>query len=160
MKKIKRALAILLVVVCLGAMFVPSCLAAETTFSRHVDINSSSIDDDRFAYEWEHTRYFLVDGKVKAKLVYGFNTFLVHEDYAWTMGEEYETKGGIKRADDGSGKAYDTSITWSDYKNKNVYSKREMRHTRNNVYYYCKINFDYSGKGKYTYSTTLNTNVK
>ena len=85
---------------------------------------------------------------------------------SWSMRTMLENERRVcnkrryKRADDGSGKAYDTSTTWSDYKNKNVYSKREMRHTTDNVYYYRRINYDYSGEGKYTYSTTLNTNIK
>ncbi len=157
MKKLKKILAIMLTALCVCMLLVPSCSAATTSFSRHVNINSDSIDDDRFTYEWEHTRRFYANGTYRAKLVYGYDTDWVNEDYAWSEGEYRQTKAGLKRANDGSGNSYDTSYTWSDYAAKGEYSKCELTHTRDNVYYKCTINYDYSSIGSYTYSTTTNT---
>lgn len=157
MKKLKKILAVMLTALCVCMLFVPSCSAATTSFSRQVDINSNSIDDDRFTYEWEHTRYFYVDGVIKARLVYGYDTDWINEDYAWSKGENKQTKAGLKRANDNSGNSYDTEFTWSDYAAKGTYSKCDLTHTRDNVYYKCTINYDYEGVGTYTYSTTKNT---
>ena len=160
MKDFKRYLVITLVVICLGTIFVPYSFAANTNYHSHIDTRASNIDDNRFTYEWEHTKVLKVGGSQKAKLVYGFDMFWTDEDYAWTMGEYRASKAGVKRADDGSGTAYDTTITWASQKDAGVFSKCERPHTTNNVYYYNKILFDYSSYGEYTYTTIKNTNYK
>lgn len=149
-----------MVFICILTIFAPNCFAADDTtyFTRHIDINSDSIDDDRFKHEWEHTRKLYVDGDYKAKLIYGYDTDFTKEDYAWSVCEEYQSRAGIKRADDKSGNAYDTKYTYSTYVSKTKYSKCEMKHTRDNVYYKCEINFKYIGDR--TYTTASNTTEK
>ncbi len=158
MKKIKLLVTTMIVFICISTILAPNCFAVDnfTNIKRHVDINSASVDDDRFKHEWEHTRKLYVDGDYKAKLVYGYDTNFTKEDYAWCVSEEYKSRAGIKRDNDKSGGAFDTEYKYSSYAAKTKYAKYETKHTRDNVYYICEIHFKYTGDCTYTssYNTT------
>ena len=63
------------------------------------------------------------------KLVFGYDTDWYNEDYAWSMGTECNTKAAIRRMN------VDTHFYYGSEKAKNKYSKYEVRHNGDYVFY-------------------------
>ena len=120
MKKIICVLLVLFTLFNLSAMTC-SCVSE---YRRHVD------DPDRFKEnEWEYTRTYFYNGTTIGRLVYGFDTTFIDEDYAWTMGTSSATTAALWRY------GYDEGYSYSEVASSGTFAKEELKHEVYNVYY-------------------------
>lgn len=116
----------------LGTVFAPASQVMAAT-SRIASVKGST----RFISKWERTITYIDSGHTIGTLTYGYDTWWIAEDYAWSCGYNCDTKAAILR--DG----YDNEYNESDYKSKGKYSKLEIPHK---TYY---VNYRITFKSNY-----------
>ena len=140
-KTIKRIIASICLCAALVGMLITTPYEAATTKSTRVS-SSSKFNDD-----WELTiKYKLSDGTFVGQMVFGYDTFLVNEDYTWTAAEECYSIAQIKR------NTVDTSFISGYEAGKKVYSTVEVRHVNYDITYQIRFSATYgeltAGKAK------------
>lgn len=105
--------------------------------------------DDRFngTKEWEHTRHYISGGEYIGRLVYGYDTDYVDEDYAWAYGATCYSQAIVESGGQGH---------YADSAEANHYSKVQVTHEEDNddVYYYFKLSVNYSNVTAYLDTST------
>ena len=129
-------------VVLLGALFLsfaslPSMAGGSTTRTKTV-VGSSYFTND----EWEYTIEYKMGTTIVGKLVYGYDTNAIDEDYAWTQSYEAYSTAMVKR------NYYDQDYSTATEKGKNEYSKIEVRHITYSVSYRVMFSATYSEMGQ------------
>lgn len=135
MKHFKSIFALLLVVVLLVSALSISASAAYYNTDTNNGHGSSKFDK-----AWEKTRIYRVNSSVIGKMIYGYDTDWIKEDYVWTIATECYSRSYLFR--DG----YDTSYV-SDSRSdvgRNEYSKTERVHKTYYVNYRIKFSATYS----------------
>lgn len=149
MKNFKKYICLLLAIVKMTSCMM--IVASASSHHRHVN------DSTRFSDEWEHTRiYMCTDGddlRYVGSLVYGYDkgTFS-NKDYAWSEGDECNTRAGIKRV------GIDDVVQYASWTAKDEYSKKTLTHESYEIYYYIEFYNDYTGKlsGYTNHNTKVN----
>ncbi len=146
MKRTKKFFSlVLIVVVCFSVL--TTVASAAYSHTRHVN------DADRFEdNEWEHTRHYVSDGEYIGRLVYGYDTDYLNEDYAWAYGADCVATAGIMRV------GVDTSYISGVPAAKNNYSKLQIDNKSTDVYYKITLSTTYTNVTSYLDSDT-NENV-
>ena len=123
------------------SMFTASAIPAYATTVAERFIGVSTMFDD----EWEQTAHYSQksSGRSIGKMVYGYDTDWINEDYVWTWGYESETTALLKR--DG----YDETYQSGSKAASTSYSKCERNHKSYRVYYLIRF--------EVTYGETTNT---
>ena len=89
--------------------------------------------------EWEYSRNVNNgNGKKIGVICYGYDQAWINEDYCWakSMSGEAKCKAGVYRS------GYDGNYVMAGYKSSGSWSKEEVTHKKNTVYY--KIQFEAS----------------
>lgn len=138
--KLKKLVATMCTGLMLGSfLFGGATVDAATT---HTKTKSGS---SNFTKEWENLTTYKVGNTVVGHMVWGYNTYMINEDYVWTKATECYSTPSIYR------EGYDTAWKVGSEKGKNVYSKYEITHKTYNVKYRIKFSSTYSNM---TNSTT------
>lgn len=145
MKHFKHIFALLLVVALLASTLSISASAAYYNTDTTTGQGSS-----RFDKAWEKTRTYKVGNTTVGKMIYGYDTDWIKEDYVWTKATECYSRSYLFR--DG----YDTGYASDDNSDveKGEYSKTEWRHVTYHVNYRIKLSASYSNV---TYTTSLSS---
>lgn len=141
MKKLSKLLIMCLAVLMLVGTFATSASAAWTN-------TRSMSGSSRFKSDWEKTTTYKVGTTTIGKMIYGYDTAWINEDYVWTKGYECETTAKVKRM------YYDNSYISDSKAAKNKYSKIEVTHKTYYVLYQIKFEATY---GNVTYSTATSS---
>lgn len=135
MKHFKSIFAFLLVASLMMAALSVSASAA------YIDTDTySGHGFSHFNNPWEKTRTYKIGNTTIGKMIYGYDTDWIKEDYVWTIVTECYTRSYVFR--DG----YDSSYVSDDsnYVGKNEYSKTERAHKTYYVNYRIKFSATYS----------------
>lgn len=146
MKNVKKVTAMLLSIVMLVC-----CLSMSASASEHMrTVNEGA---SRFESEWEHTRIYIHVNTEDyiGSLVYGYDTNLRNQDYAWSEGNECKTRAGIRRV------GVDDDIVYGSWANIDTYGTYVVNHSSSYVIYSIEFENDY--EGLLTGYTNDNTNV-
>lgn len=146
MKKFKKFISVFLAITTVLCMFAVTANAL-TGYSTTLHVNAES----RFngLDEWEHTRHYISGGKYIGRLVYGYDTDYVDEDYAWAYGADCQAQAAIKR--DGE----DSNFVSAEVASANHYSKLQVTHEVNDVYYRITFEIDYENVIYYKDTSTF-----
>ncbi len=115
------------------------------------EITKSETKPSVFSKKWEKSTFAYENGIYIGKLIWGYDTFLVNEDFAWTISSTTMTTASIKR--DG----IDTGYVSAARADVEKYSKKEVKHKCYLVYY--KLTFPITYFGTIT-QNTINSNIK
>ena len=145
MKKFKKFISVFLAITTVLCLFAVTASAAFYTIDRRHVYDVERFQDE----EWEHTRHYISDGEYIGRLVYGYDTDYVDEDYAWAYGASCNSQAIIEA---GSEEYY------ADPAVQNYYSKVQVTHDENDVYYYFRLSVNYSNVTGYL-DTNTNENT-
>ena len=80
--------------------------------------------------EWEYTVYYQYEAYGNTcngiKFVFGFDTFAINEDYAWSYSHKKDHKAGISNAN---------TSAWTRKRSTGQWAKEEVTHSGNSVTY-------------------------
>lgn len=109
-----------MIVVGVGVLLSGKCMVnAGSTYSRSNPLG--------FSDEWEKTIYYQTsEGKKRIKFVYGYDKFLINEDYAWSYSYKESHKAGIEN---------DNGPDWTSKKSCSRWAKKEVTHKGKTIYY-------------------------
>lgn len=122
MKNLKKVMAWITIVGVLAASGVVN-VTASTTKTKTVSGSSE------FLKAWEYTRIYYLNDHEVGRMVYGYNTFLINEDYTWTKGKECDTKAKVQRI------GLDNKYIAGSQAGIGSYSKIEVTHKESTVKY-------------------------
>lgn len=121
MKNLRNYMALVLaVIMCFGLMATTASAASYVT----VELNDPSFDD-----AWEISIEYTANGRYLGVLVFGYDTWWIKEDYAWTKSAVGSSQAGVYRP------GRDDSINWGSEKAADKYSKSEVTHKQEDVVY-------------------------
>ncbi|MCR5116294.1 MAG: hypothetical protein K6A97_02165 [Lachnospiraceae bacterium] len=91
------------------------------------DVTYVESNPEEFINEWERTVHFYSsNGAERAKMVYGFDKFMINEDYTWTWSNYPKHKAGVNN---GNGEYWTiTTLTTR-------WARKEVSHNGSTVYY-------------------------
>lgn len=137
----RKLIALILSIVSIASVFAINTIPAYATTVGEKYIGVSTMFKD----EWEQTANYKQKstGKAIGKMIYGYDTDWVNEDYVWTWGYESETTALLKRS------GYDESNQSGSKAASRSYSKCERKHQTYQVYYMIRF--------QVTYGETTNT---
>ncbi len=146
MKHFKHIFALLLVV----ALLVSALSISASADYSNTD-STTGHGSSRFNNAWEKTRTYKVGNTTIGKMIYGYDTDWIKEDYVWTIATECYSRAFLFR--DG----IDTSYASDDrkYVGKGEYSKTEWMHRVYHVNYRIKLSATYSNVTYTTKSSTV-----
>ncbi len=106
------------------------CFSIMATSASAAGIITAEREGATFDKAWEISVEFASGGADLGVMVYGFNTAWIDEDYTWTKAFVGTSIAGVRRVDT------DSSTNWGDNESSGTYSKIEVRHKEDTVYYY------------------------
>ncbi|HZK21105.1 MAG TPA: hypothetical protein VFC76_02390 [Oscillospiraceae bacterium] len=142
-KHFKLVITVLLIAIITSLCALPVSAATEVTKS---ETRSSA-----FSNKWEKSTFIYENGIYIGRMVWGYDTRFINEDFAWTTSPVMRTTASVKR--DG----IDTGYVSGPRAEADNYSKREVRHACYLVYY--RLTFAITYFGTITHNT-IPSNVK
>ena len=128
------------------------CGMVDTSSFQAATLKSTTIESTtKFNNDWEETIEYYSNGTGIGKMVYGYDTYWVKEDYTWTMAYQCYSTAKVKR------QYVDTSAHNGAQAAKSQYSTIEVEHQSYRVTYGISFNVDYTNV---TQSTPVSSNIK
>ncbi len=106
------------------------CFSVMATSASAAGIVAAERIGATFDKAWEISVEFASGGEDLGVMVYGYNTAWINEDYTWTKAFVGSSQAGVYR--DGK----DSEVNWGTAKSSGTYSKIEVTHKKDTVYYY------------------------
>lgn len=116
-----RRMIITILIICIVVKYPITVVYAANTHTRYAS---------QFKAKWENTVYYYSDTAMKkevGKMVYGYNTAFINEDYCWTRSYKTEHQAGV---------CNEKGCYYGSKRNTTKWSKKEIRHKGTEVYYY------------------------
>ena len=133
---------------CTGLM-LGSFLVGGTTVEAATDNVKSKSGSSNFKKAWENTTTYKVGNEVVGYMVWGYDTYMINEDYVWTKATQCYSTPSIFR------EGHDTAWKVGSEKGKNKYSKYEITHKTYNVKYKITFSSTYSNMKNSTTTSSV-----
>lgn len=133
MKNLKKLMACITIVGVLAAAGVANVTASTTK-------TKTMSGSNEFLKECEYTRIYYLNDHEVGRMVYGYDTFLINEDYTWTKGKECDTKAKVQRI------GLDSKYIAGSQAGIGSYSKIEVTHKKNAIKYALWLSASYGDK--------------
>ena len=128
------------------------CGVIDTTSFQAATLKSYTVDSSsKFNNDWEEKIVYYSNGSAIGRMVYGYDTFMVKEDYTWTMAYQCYSTAKVKR------QYVDTSAHNGTQTGKNQYSTIEVVHQSYCVTYGISFSVDYNNV---TQDAPVTSNIK